>query len=126
MASSKASIEAGRGHVTLETRNLLQKGLDEAQSSLRAWGTSIMTMGAAIAATGLLIAAPFLKGLDAFETWGRTARTAMRETGMSFQELDLAMNGMRMTADELVPSVAKMDQFLLHALNGSQIGRAHV
>ncbi len=120
MASSKASIEAGRGHVTLETRNLLQKGLDEGQATLQAWGKSIAAMGAVVAATGLLISAPFLKGLDVVSEWASTTRTAMRQTGMSFEELDLALDGFRVSTEELVPAVAKMDEFILSAAHGSR------
>ncbi len=118
--ANKGSIEAGRGHVTLETRNLLQKGLDEAKATLQAWGTTVMAIGAAVAATGVLIAAPFLQGLDTLSAWGKEMRTAMRQTGMSFEELDLAMDGTRTSADELVPAIAKMDEFIFSAANGSR------
>ncbi len=118
--ANKGSIEAGRGHVTLETRNLLQKGLDEAKATLQAWGTTVMAIGAAVAATGVLIAAPFLQGLDTLAAWGKEMRTAMRQTGMSFEELDLAMDGTRTSADELVPAIAKMDEFIFSAANGSR------
>lgn len=118
--ASKAAIEAGRGYVTLETRNLLQKGLDEAKATLQAWGTTVMAIGAAVAATGVLIAAPFLQGLDTLAAWGKEMRTAMRQTGMSFEELDLAMDGTRTSADELVPAIAKMDEFIFSAANGSR------
>ncbi len=118
--ASKGSIEAGRGYVTLETRNLLQKGLSEAQASLQTWGKSIMAIGASVAAIGVMIAAPFLQGLDVFSQWGNEVRTTMRQTGMEFETLDVLMDGLRVSGEELVPAVAKMDEFLLSAGNGSR------
>lgn len=119
MASSKASIEAGRGHVVLTTQNMLKNGLDEAAATFKAWGQSIMAVGASIAAAGALVSAPFLKGLETFGAWGKEVTSTMRQTGLSFEELDTILDGVRVTGDELVPAVAKMSEFILAASSGS-------
>ena len=119
MASAN-SIKMGQGHVTLGVdRGPLDAGLEAAKSSFQAWGKGIAALGAAIAAGGASVAAPFLAGLGDFIAWGGEMRGVMRETSMSFSEAQNAMNGLRVSGDELPTLVAKMSEFMVSAREGS-------
>lgn len=121
MASNKKSIEAGRAHVTLATeQSLLDKGLASAAAKFQAWGRDIAVLGGGIAAVGAAITAPFIYGLTVFADWGAEMRESMRMTGIGFEQLDFLMDGLRVSADQLVPAVAKMSEFLIEAASGSR------
>lgn len=120
MASNKASIEAGRGHVTLSTdKSQLTKGLEEAKASFEAWGKGIATLGASIAAAGASIVAPFAAGLVAFSAWGAEMHSTMRQTGMDFLGLDTLMDGMGASGEEMAAASSKMAIFLNEAGSGA-------
>lgn len=117
---SKQSIEMGRGHVSLATnQTALEAGLAAAKQKFQAWGRGIASIGAGIAAGGAAITAPFLHGLSVFTAWGDEMRQTMRQTGIEFQTLDSILDGVRVSGEELVPSVAKMSEFMQAAGTGS-------
>lgn len=118
--ASKSSIEAGRGHVSLSVDSTaLERGLQMAQVKMQSFGKGIAIAGVGIAAAGSAIVAPFMAGLAVFTSWGSEMREAMRDTGISFQELDDLMDGLNVGAEELVPAVAKMSAVLTDAASGS-------
>lgn len=120
MASNKASIEAGRGHVTLSTdKSQLVKGLEEAKAGFESWGKGIATLGASIAAAGAAIVAPFAGGLGAFAAWGSEMHSTMRQTGMDFAGLDTLMDGMGASGEEMIAASGKMAVFLNEAASGA-------
>ncbi len=120
MADNRQSIEAGRGHVTLATNDApLRAGLKAAEKTFKAWGQTITTIGAAITASSAAIMAPFLHGLNVASDWQRETQAGMRETGLSFREFDTLTDGMRVSAEELVPAIAHMSAYIVEAANGS-------
>lgn len=123
--SSAKSIELGRGHVTLGTNDApLKSGLESAKALFQSWGKQIGILGASVAAVGASISAPFLYGLNTFASWGAEVRSTIRETGIDFERLDLILDGTRVSAEELVPAVAKMSEFLDAAAHGSTVANA--
>lgn len=119
MADAKG-IKMGQGYVSLGVdRGPLDAGLEAAKGQFQAWGKGIAALGAVIAAGGAAVAAPFLSGMGDFMAWGSEMRTTMRMTAMSFAEADTAMDGFRVSGEELTASVAKMDEFLVAASQGS-------
>lgn len=118
---SKASIEAGRGHVTLETRNMLQKGLDEAKASFQAWGSSIMAIGAGVTAAGLLIVGPFLAGLSVFADMASDMLDMSQRTGVAVEalsELTYAIGQSGGSAEDLEKGLLKMQVLVTDAFAG--------
>lgn len=118
---AKSAILAGKGYVELATdQTKLEAGLAAASAKLKSWGTSVMAMGAGLAAGASAMLAPFLQGLQVFSEFGTEAVSAMRMTGMAFEELDEIMDGMRVSSEELVPAVAKMSAFITEAAQGGR------
>lgn len=111
----------GQGYVSLGVdRGPLDAGLEAAKSQFQAWGKGIAALGAAIAASGAAVASPFLAGMGDFIAWGSETRTAMRMANVTFEESRLLMNGMRLSADELPATMAKVDEFMVAAAGGSR------
>ncbi len=106
--------------VELWAKDTTEKTLKDVEARIKQLGKTIGIVGAAMAATGAAMMAPFLRGLGIASEWGRETQTAMRETGLSFQEFDLLTDGMRVGAEELVPALAHMSSFLQDAANGSE------
>ncbi len=124
---STASIEAGKGHVTLGVNDAnLRTGLAAAQSVFSDFAKGAAVSVAAIGAAGASIMAPFMRGLSVFADWGKEMSSAMRETGIGFGQLDELMDGLRVGADELVPATAKMSAFLNAAASGSAEANAAI
>lgn len=123
--SSASGIKMGQGYVALGVdRSGLDKGLEAAKSTFQAWGKGIAALGAAIAAGGASITAPFLGGLGEFAAWGSSMRTAMRESNMGFTEARTAMNGLGISAEELPTVTARVAEFVEAARNGSREANA--
>ncbi len=113
--ASKASIEAGRGHVTLGVKDELVAGLEKAKGTFKAWGASVAAIGAVVAAGGAAISAPFLGGLHDLAETSHLVFNAARITGMSFDQVQTTAAGMRVSVEELAPAVVKMNTFLMKA-----------
>ena len=110
----------GGGYVSLGVdRGPLDKGLEAAKASFQTWGKGIAALGAAIASAGVAVAAPFLSGLSDFISWGSEMRNTMRMVNMSFDDTDLAMDGMRLSAEELPVVMRTMDSFMVDAATSS-------
>ena len=122
----------GRGHVSLGVDSgPLEKGLNAAQAKFSEWGTGVAQLGATIAAGGAgiaalggVIAAPFLYGLSIIQDWGQETQQVMRQTGMSFAEVDLLLDGLRgnlleeVAPQSVVAGLATMNKFLIGAQDG--------
>lgn len=123
--STKRSIEAGKGHVTLATEDsALQKGLADAKRRFEVWGKDIAKVGAVIAGMAAVITAPFLGGLSVLSNWAGEVKTAMRETGLGFEQVQMLADGLKVGLDELTPVMGKLSSFLHQAANGSHEANA--
>lgn len=118
--ASKASIEAGQGHVTLKVdKSQLQKGLEESKAYLQAWGQSIASFGAAIAGAGAAITAPFAYGLSMFASFGSALGSASRRTGIEVEQLGALSAATGGDLDDLVTGLRNMSIFLDDAAQGA-------
>ncbi|HZZ77179.1 MAG TPA: hypothetical protein VFE62_01590 [Gemmataceae bacterium] len=117
---SAADARAGGAFVELWAKDTTAKTLKEVEDRIKNLGKTVGLFGAAMAAAGAAMTAPFLRGLGVAAEWGRETQTAMRETGLSFAEFDLLSDGMRVGAEELVPALSHMSSFLQDAANGSE------
>ncbi len=123
MASSKASIEAGRGHVTLSTdKSQLEKGLDEAAARFRSWGTAIMAIGASVTAMGSLVVGPILAFAGIFAEVGDDMAKMATRTGVTVEalsELRHAAGQSGATAEDLEKGFVGLAKFMDEAGQGS-------
>ncbi len=119
MGATSGSIQAGKGHVTLSTDSTpLQTGLKAAAKDVKDWGNNILSFSKYLVAAGGAIAAPFIGGALSFAEFGDEVSKTARITGMSFGEVQQAMAGTRMSADDLQGATSKMNSFMSHAMSG--------
>lgn len=127
MAGTRASIEAGRGHVTLGVdKSPLEKGLDAAAARLKSFGASTFQLGASIAAAGTLITGAFLGSLMAFVDIGSQLQDMSDRTGVAVEELSalrFAAEQSSATAEDLQTGMRAMSNFLDAANQGSSTAR---
>lgn len=81
MAKGK-QIEAGRGFVTLDVRDRLQRGLRRASARLKAFGSQTRAVGTSIAGAGLAIVAPILAATKVFTGLGDQIQKTAARTGI--------------------------------------------
>ncbi len=119
MASSDA-IKAGEGNIVLGMDlGPLANDLKSVQAKLQAWGQGVMAAGAGIGAIGAAITAPFIAGLSIFADMGADIVKTSRMTNMSFGEVQMAMAGTKLSAEELQTATKKMDSFIDSASKGA-------
>ncbi len=119
MAGSDA-IKVGEGNIVLGMDlGPLANDLKAAQAKIQAWGQGVMAAGAGIGAIGAAITAPFLYGLSVFSDMGSDIVKTSRMTNMSFGEVQAAMAGTKLSADELTTATKRMDMFISSAAEGS-------
>lgn len=125
--ADRGSIEAGRGHITMGVDKApLEKGMQQSKTIVEGYAAKITAISTAVLAASELfsrasqITEPFLKGLNVFAEWGSEARNTMRQTGIDFENLDMLMDGMRVSGEQFTPAIGHMSQFLVHAAEGGQ------
>ncbi|HZZ77459.1 MAG TPA: hypothetical protein VFE62_03010 [Gemmataceae bacterium] len=117
---SAGDARAGGAFVELWTKDNVTKAVQAIEARLTKFAAVVGIVGATLVGLGASITAPLARGLETISSWGRETTVAMRETGLSFGELDTLVDGMRASTDQLVPALAHMSSFIEEAANGSQ------
>jgi hypothetical protein len=100
--ASAGGIRAGKAYVEMSADNsTLQRGLRQAEASLKAWGASIATLGAKLSAVGGSITAPFLAAAKGFADFGSTLADTSARTGVSVETLSALGYAAEMTGSSL-------------------------
>lgn len=97
-----------------------ERGLNAAAARFRQFGATLAGVGASISAAGAAVVAPFLQGLSVFSEFGTEMVATMRMTGIEFSQLDEIMDGTRVSAETLVPAIAKMSATINEAGQGGR------
>lgn len=132
--ASAGNINAGGAVVTISgDASPLESILKKAAGKVQEFGLAIADIGAGlvggaavIGAAGASITAPFLYGLSVLEQWGDETQRIMRQTGLSFTDVDLLANGLRgnllepISGGQLVAGLAEMNKFLGGARSGAE------
>ena len=86
MANTRG-IKAGRAYIELGVGDKLTAGLKRAQARLRAFGTSVTSMGTKLMAGGVAMAAPFAVAAKTFASMGDSVAKMSRRTGVGVEAL---------------------------------------
>lgn len=125
--ASADNINAGGAVVSISgDTNPLQKAVEEAKSKIQKFGESLQSMGkatgiaaAVIGGIGAAITAPFAAGLVLLVDAAGGIAQAARRTGMSFEQVQDASAGFRISVEDMPGIIAKMSSAMVDARNPS-------
>lgn len=125
--ASADNINAGKAVVTISgDTNPLQKAIDESKSKIQAFGEQLQSVGkttgivaGVIGGIGAAITAPFAAGLVVLTEAAGGIAQASRRTGMSFEEVQDAAAGFRLSVEDMPAIIAKMSSALVDARDPS-------
>lgn len=116
---SKASIEAGRGHVSLSTDDSrLVQGLNSARQHLQSFGRNIAVIGASSLGAGAAIGAAMTPAIAIFATYEQALadlRAAANPTADQFARLRAQIESVARATGESLPEVTQAYSELLKA-----------
>ncbi len=116
---SKASIEAGRGHVSLSTDDSrLVQGLNSARQHLQSFGRNIAVIGASFLGAGAAIGAAMTPAIAIFATYEQALadlRAAANPTADQFARLREQIESVARATGESLPEVTAAYSELLKA-----------
>src|SRR3990167_180653 len=117
--ASRASIEMGRGHVSLATdQSALERGLAAAKQKFQAWGRGIAAAGTAMMGAGLAIEALLAPAIGVFATYEQSLadlRAAANPTAEQFARLRAQIEQVSTTTGTSLPEVTQAYSELLKA-----------
>lgn len=117
MPGNASGIRAGRAYVEVGAENsALERGLKQAEARLKAFGSSVMSVGRNVAGLGAGITAPFLGAAKVFADAGSTLNDAAARTGMSVEALSALGHAAQQTGTDLTAvegGVRKMQKALV-------------
>jgi len=124
MSPSSGTIRAGRAFVELfADDSKLVRGLKVAQAKLKAFGASVRAMGTKMMGLGAAVVAPMLGAAKVFSNMGDAMAKMSTRTGISVEslsELAYAAESSGTSMETLEGGIRKMQKTLVNAATGSK------
>jgi phage-related protein len=128
--AAASGIRAGAAYVELFVKDSrLVKGLNAAAARLKAFGASIMSVGAGIVGLGTTLALPFLGAAKLFADMGSDMLDMSQRTGVTVEalsELRYAAEQSGSGAEDLEKGLRTMSRSIIEAARGSAQGRRNL
>ena len=128
--AAASGIRAGAAYVELFVKDSrLVKGLNAAAARLKAFGASIMSVGAGIVGLGTTLALPFLGAAKLFADMGSDMLDMSQRTGVAVEalsELRYAAEQSGSGAEDLEKGLRTMSRSIIEAARGSAQGRRNL
>jgi hypothetical protein len=117
VASNANDARAGGAFVELYAKDTTANTMKDLEARLKKMAVTVGIIGAAMAAAGAAMTAPFLRGLNVAAEWGSEIIAANRRTGVSFQGLQTLTFALGTDMNGLAVAVRTMDGLLEAAIN---------
>ena len=121
--SSSSAVKAGQAYIEIIARdNQLVKGLNVASAKLKAFGSSVASIGGQILGVGAGLAAPIAAAVGAFVTAGDAIDDISQKTGIgaeSLSKLQYAADLSGSSLEGVTKAIVKMEKGIGEALSGN-------